>query len=138
MPKFESFSVQVGIQYGSRLPYGPPDYQRYKDTLRMKSYFRVDLGMSYDFLYKHKKKAYKLELEKIKEKKTGEKPTTVVKSNFFNRTFTDAIISFDVFNLLGVNNVLSKQWVQDVSGKYYSIPNYLTQRRFNLKLILRF
>ncbi len=115
MPNYESFSVQMGLQFGSRLPYGPPDENRYKDTLRMKSYFRVDVGMSYDFLYKKKEK-----------------------ENFITRNFTDAIISFEVFNLLGVNNVLSKQWIQDVEGKYYSIPNYLTQRRFNLKLIVRF
>ena len=55
MPGIESFTVQMGLQFGSRLPYGPPDYQKYKDTLRMKSYFRVDLGMSYDFLYKQSK-----------------------------------------------------------------------------------
>lgn len=115
MPKYESFSVQMGMQYGSRLPYGPPDFNRYKDTLRMKSYFRVDVGMSYDFLYKKRDK-----------------------QTFWSKNFTDAIISFEVFNLLGVNNVLSKQWIQDVEGKYYSIPNYLTQRRFNLKLIVRF
>lgn len=115
MPTFESFSVQMGLYYGSRLPYGPPDYNRYKDTLRMKSYFRVDIGFSYDFLYKKKEK-----------------------ETFFSKHFTDAILSFEVFNLLGINNVLSKQWVQDTQGKYYSIPNYLTQRRFNLKMILRF
>jgi len=115
MPGFESFSVQMGLQYGSRLPYGPPDFYRYKDTLRIKSYFRVDIGFSYDFLYKEREK-----------------------QTFWNKRFTDAILSFEVFNLLGVNNVMSKQWVQDVSGKYYSIPNYLTQRRFNLKLIVRF
>ncbi|MBL1279688.1 MAG: Plug domain-containing protein [Fluviicola sp.] len=115
MPNHESFSVQMGLIFGSRLPYGPPDFVRYKDTLRIKSFFRVDLGMSYDFLYKKK------------EKKT-----------FWNKNFTDAIISFEVFNLLGINNVLSMQWVQDVNGRFYSIPNYLTSRRFNLKLILRF
>ena len=54
------------------------------------------------------------------------------------KNFSDAILSFEVFNLLGFNNILSKQWIQDVNGRYYSIPNYLTQRRFNLKLILRF
>jgi hypothetical protein len=81
----------------------------------MKSYFRVDLGMSYDFLYKKRSK-----------------------STFWSKNFTDAILSFEVFNLLGINNVLSKQWVQDVEGRYYSVPNYLTQRRFNLKLIVRF
>jgi len=115
MPNHESFSVQMGLVFGSSLPYGPPDFQHYKDTLRMKSYFRVDIGMSYDFLYKKKDK-----------------------DNFIRRNFTDAILSFEVFNLLGINNILSKQWIQDTSGKYYAIPNYLTQRRFNLKLILRF
>lgn len=115
MPMFEKFSVQMGMQFGSPLTYGPPDYERYKDTLRMKAYFRVDLGLSYDFLYGESKK-----------------------DNFWTRKFTDAVLSFEVFNLLGINNVLSKQWIQDVSGKYYSVPNYLTQRRFNLKLILRF
>ena len=114
MPGIESFTVQMGLQFGSRLPYGPPDYQKYKDTLRMKSYFRVDLGMSYDFLYKQAKN-----------------------KTFWSKYFNQAILSFEVFNLLGINNVLSKQWIQDVNGVYYSIPNYLTQRRFNLKLILR-
>ena len=115
MPGLESFTVQMGMQFGTRLPYGPPDPTRYKDTLRMKSYFRVDLGMSYDFLGKSKSK-----------------------HAFWRKNFSQALLSFEIFNLLGINNVLSKQWIQDVSGRYYSIPNYLTQRRFNLKLILRF
>ena len=115
MPGLENFSVQMGMQFGSRLPYGPPDHDRYKDILRMKSYFRVDLGLSYDLL------------------KSKNEVTT-----FWTKNFTDAIISFEVFNLLGIKNVLSKQWIQDVEGKYYSIPNYLTSRRLNLKLILRF
>ncbi|GAB5419199.1 MAG: carboxypeptidase-like regulatory domain-containing protein [Crocinitomicaceae bacterium] len=123
MPKYESFTVQLGLQFATPLPYGPPDFNRYKDTLRLRSYFRVDLGMSYDFLYKHQKA--------LAEGKTN------LKSNFWTRNFEDAIISFEVFNLLGVNNVLSKQWVQDVNGRFYSVPNFLTQRRFNLKLILR-
>ncbi len=123
MPKYESFGVQMGLQFATPLPYGPPDFNRYKDTLRLRSYFRVDIGMSYDFLYKHKKAMYK----------GGEK----AKSNFWTRNFEDAVLSFEVFNLLGVNNVLSKQWVQDVNGRFYSVPNFLTQRRFNLKLILR-
>jgi hypothetical protein len=113
MPKYEMISAQLGLQFGSRLPYGPPGTERYKDTLRQKSYFRVDLGASYDFL--HQKKLSKI-------------PTKL----------SDASISFEVYNLMGINNILSHQWIQDVSGRFYSIPNYLTQRRFNLKLILRF
>ena len=114
MPGLESFTVQMGMQFGTRLPYGPPDPTRYKDTLRMKSYFRVDLGMSYDFIRK------------------------APKDSFWKKNFSEALLSLEIFNLLGINNVLSKQWIQDVSGKYYSIPNYLTQRRFNLKMIVRF
>jgi hypothetical protein len=113
MPKYEMLTAQLGLQFGTRLPYGPPGVDRYKDTLRQKSYFRVDLGISYDLLKKKK-------LKQIHTK------------------FTDASISFEVYNLMGINNVLSQQWIQDVTGRMYSVPNYLTQRRFNLKLLMRF
>ena len=115
MPNIPAWSVQMGLNYGSPLPYGPPDANRHKAALRIKSYFRVDIGTSYDFIYDKENK----------------------ESNFWNKNFSDAILSFEVYNLLGINNVLSKQWIQDVNGSYYSVPNYLTSRRFNLKLILR-
>lgn len=114
MPGFERLTAQLGLNYGSRLPYGPPDFTRYKDTLTMKAYFRVDLGLSFNLL--GKEGPYKHE---------------------WQNKLSDCIISLEVWNLLGYNNVLSKQWIQDVSGKYYSIPNYLTSRRFNLKLLIR-
>ena len=115
MPGLEQFSVQMGLQYGSRLPYGPPDRERYKDTLRMKSYFRVDIGFSYDLLAK-KKTLISLKSSKM---------------------FESAQISLEIFNLLGIRNVLSKQWIQDVNGTYFSVPNYLTNRRINLKFIIQ-
>ena len=115
MPGLENFTVQMGLQFSTGLPYGPPDRTRYKDTLRLKSYFRVDLGMAYDLIPNDKAR----------------------KNNFWGKNFTDALISLEIFNLLGINNVLSKQWIQDVQGKYYAIPNYLTQRRINLKLICK-
>ena len=52
MPGLEALSAQVGIQFGTGLPFGPPDQNRYKDTLRMKSYFRVDLGLTYQLASK--------------------------------------------------------------------------------------
>lgn len=116
MPGVEQFTVQLGLNYGTRLPYGPPDRNRYKDTLRQKAYFRVDIGFGYDLLYK--------------------KPNKEDRAKWL-KPFTSAKINFEVFNLLGINNVLSQQWVQDTQGRFYAIPNYLTFRRFNLKLILR-
>jgi len=116
MPGLEQFSVQMGLQYGSRLPYGPPDQERFKDTLRMKSYFRVDIGFAYDLLGQQVKNHNK---------------------NWV-RKFESAEISLEIFNLLGIRNVLSKQWIQDVNGTFFSVPNYLTNRRINLKLIVQF
>lgn len=112
MPGIENFTVQMGLQYGAPLPYGPPGEDRYRDVLRMKAYFRVDLGFSYNLVTK--------------------------KPGWWQQHVSESMLSLEVFNLLGVNNVLSKQWIQDVEGKYYSIPNYLTQRRVNLKFICRF
>ncbi|MEN9993677.1 MAG: hypothetical protein RL762_334 [Bacteroidota bacterium] len=117
MPGYEAFKVQMGLQYGSRLPYGPPDLTRYKDTLRMRAYFRVDLGLSYDLLH-------------------GKTVAKAGKKGW--QQLDQALISLEIFNILGVNNVLSKQWIQDVQGKFYSVPNYLTQRLFNLKFSMAF
>lgn len=117
MPGFEALSVQLNLQYGTGLPYGPPDYKRYKDTLRTKSYFRVDIGFSMDFLYWRKnKEVHEYKMPWLK----------------------DFQLSFEVFNLLNINNTVNYLWLQDISGRYYSIPNNLTGRRFNLKLIARF
>jgi uncharacterized protein YtpQ (UPF0354 family) len=85
--------------------------------LRIRAYFRVDLGLSYDLL--HNKT----------ESKLGKKGW---------QQLDQALISLEIFNILGVNNVLSKQWIQDVQGKFYSVPNYLTQRLFNLKFSVGF
>jgi hypothetical protein len=116
MPSIEQFTVQLGLNFGSKLPYGPPGDVRYKDTLRQSSYFRVDIGFGYDFLYKHPNKKERIKLL---------------------RPFSKVQLNLEVFNLLGINNVLSQQWVQDTQGRYYAIPNYLSQRRINLKLILK-
>ena len=120
MPGFEAFKVQMGLQYGSRLPYGPPDFTRYKDTLRMRSYFRVDLGLSYDLLHHRTLTSSSEQSAKFLNKRS--------------HAIDQALVSLEIFNILGVNNVLSKQWIQDVQGKFYAVPNYLTQRLFNLKL----
>ncbi|MFM6947355.1 MAG: TonB-dependent receptor plug domain-containing protein [Flavobacteriales bacterium] len=125
MPGFEAFKVQMGLQFGSPLPYGPPDFTRYKDTLRMRSYFRVDLGLSYDLLH-NRNNALQTDTPNSK---------LISKTNY---GLDQALISLEIFNVLGVNNVLSKQWIQDVQGKFYAIPNYLTQRLFNLKISLVF
>lgn len=118
MPRFENLKVSANLIMGTPLPYGPPTYERYKDVLRTKSYLRLDLGFMYDIINPDSLHLYK-------EKK-------VLKH------FNQMTVSLDAFNLLGVNNIISYQWLQDIAGRYYAIPNHLTGRRINIRLIVKF
>ena len=48
------------------------------------------------------------------------------------------LVSLEVFNLLGINNTINHNWIQDVNGRYYAVPNFLTGRRVNLKVSFQF
>jgi len=115
MPRWPAFKVHINLTYVSGFPFGPPDAKRYQQTLRSPPYRRVDIGFSYSFV----------------DQKTGE-----TKGIF--KPFRDAWISLEVFNLIDINNVISYNWVKDVTGRQYAIPNYLTGRRINVKLFMAF
>ena len=116
VPKFPMFKVHLNLLYGTGMPFGPPLHQRYKDTLRIPPYRRVDIGFS----------------ALIKGEKRVLKP-----SNPFKYLKT-VWLSLEVFNLLQVNNVISYLWVADVNGNQWAVPNYLTRRQLNIKLIVNF
>ncbi|MDQ3192459.1 MAG: hypothetical protein M3Q58_12770, partial [Bacteroidota bacterium] len=54
------------------------------------------------------------------------------------RHLKDLWISAEVFNLLQVNNIISYLWVRDDQNVYYAVPNYLTPRLINVKLVGKF
>ncbi|MDX1349990.1 MAG: carboxypeptidase-like regulatory domain-containing protein [Putridiphycobacter sp.] len=118
IPNYENFKVAVNMQFGSPLPYGPPTFNRYQDVLRSKAYFRTDLGIIYDFITAENK-------AKFSEQK-------------ILSTFSRMSISLNATNLLDFQNVISFNWLQDIYGRYYSIPNYLSGFRLNLKLVAEF
>lgn len=47
-------------------------------------------------------------------------------------------VGLDVFNILDIKNVSSYYWITDVYNKQYAVPNYLTGRQLNLRLIVDF
>ncbi len=47
-------------------------------------------------------------------------------------------LGVDVFNLFAFNNVNSYYWITDAHNVPYAIPNYLTGRQLNLRLIVDF
>lgn len=110
--------MHLNLMYSSGLPFGPPDRQRYADTLRLPAYRRVDIGFAYLLLDGNKK----------------ERP-----SHSFFKNFKSIWISAEVFNLLGIQNTLSYTFIQDqTTGRQYAVPNRLTTRLLNLKLAVNF
>jgi hypothetical protein len=114
--KGDSYKVHLTMLYGSKLPIGAPLSERYTDDFNIPAYKRVDIGFSKDFL----------------------DDNSLKKPKFLNRYFTSFITYFEVFNLLDINNTVSYLWLKDVDNVQYAIPNYLTGRQLNFKLILKF
>jgi len=118
LPKNNNFKAHLNIMYSTGLPFGPPDKQRYGDTLRLPDYKRVDIGFS----------AMLLKASKYKRP-----------YHSFYRNLESVWLSLEVFNLLGIQNTLSYSWIQDQSsGKTFAVPNRLTSRLLNLKLVVNF
>jgi len=113
MPSIPSFKVHVSVLFGSGLPFGPPDFERYKDTERYRAYRRVDIGFSKDLMPKNPNKG-------------------------LFKNFKSAVLSLEVWNLLGINNTISYTWIRESGGRQYGVPNFLTQRRVNVKLAFTF
>ena len=116
LPRLPDFKMHLNLLYGSRLPFGPPTYERYKDTLRMPTYRRVDIGFSYQIISESKRPKEKSPFRHLK----------------------DLWVSAEVFNLLQVNNTISYLWIKDVTNRLYAVPNYLTPRLLNIKLVAKF
>jgi hypothetical protein len=52
-------------------------------------------------------------------------------------------IGVEVFNLFDIRNKASFMWIQTVANQenvpnLFAVPNYLTSRRLNLKMLLKF
>lgn len=112
-PRRESWKMSLRCSLADGLPFGPTHSGREKQVFRAPAYKRVDIGLSYKvFDYsKH--------------------PHIYGKSGFFNSIWVGA----DALNLLGINNVNSYYWITDIQNTQYSVPNYLTGRQLNLRLI---
>jgi hypothetical protein len=41
-------------------------------------------------------------------------------------------------DLLAINNTISYLWIKDITNREYAIPNYLTNRQLNVKLVTKF
>lgn len=118
LPDSDKFKVSVNMVYASGLPFSPPNNLRYRNVLTSPPYTRVDIGFSAMLFSKSQN-------EDISSRRIVSK-------------FSDIWASIEVFNLLANNNVISYSWVSNFQGTQYAIPNRLTARRLNAKLVFKF
>lgn len=116
IPKYPFFKVHVRLLFGTGLPFGPPDGERYQQTGRMPAYRRVDMGFSYQII--------------------NEGTTFGAKNPF--RGIKNMWLNLEVFNILDIYNTVSYIWIKDINNQQYAVPNYLTPRLVNLKLSIDF
>ncbi len=114
-PGNPTLKMHLSAFYGARLPAGPPNSERWQDTFRMPPYRRVDMAFS----------------------KVLISPDTEIKRAIL-KPIKDMSLSFEVFNLLNINNTVSYFWVSSMDGNMYAVPNYLTGRRISLKFSVKF
>jgi hypothetical protein len=112
----KNFKVHLNMIYGSNMSYNIPNSVRYRNALIIEPYIRVDVGFSALLL--------------------SEKSLRRSHSPF--RSFENIWASLEVFNLIDRANVISYQLIKDFNNDIFSIPNRLTPRMLNFKLLARF
>lgn len=116
MPNLPNVKVYLNLVYNTGLPGGSPSYaDPYDYQFRLKDYRRADAGFLYVF-----------------------KDETIKSSKNWLKSFSELSLGLEIFNLFNNQNAITNTWVRDVYTKsQYGIPNYMTTRVFNLKLVAR-
>lgn len=111
-PGTERWKMTLRLAYADGLPFGAPHKGIEKQNFRAPAYKRADVGMSY--------RAYDNDDRKKKS------------------VFKNIWVGIDCLNLFGISNVNSYYWVTDVTNQQYAVPNYLTGRQINGKVLVEF
>lgn len=113
----KNFKVYLNFLYGSNLPYNIPNSIKYRNALIIEPYMRIDIGFS------------ALLLDSEKSNRRSHSPF---------RNFENIWATLEVFNLIDRDNTISYLLIKDFSNATFAMPNRLTPRLLNLKLVARF
>jgi hypothetical protein len=112
----KNFKFSMNLLYGSNLPYNIPNSSKYRNALVIDPYIRVDFGFS----------ALLLDAEKAKRRS----------HNPF-RNFQNIWASLEIFNVIDRPNTISYLLIKDFSNTIFTVPNRLTPRLVNFKIVAR-
>lgn len=125
-PGTDRWKMSLKGTYANGLPFGPPHSGREKQIFRAPPYRRVDIGMSYRL---------------IGSDDYGPRsqiPFLADSPMVARNQIKNVWLGIDAFNLLDINNVNSYYWITDIENHQYAVPNYLTGRRINFRVIVEF
>ena len=111
-PGSKKWRMSLKLAFADGLPFAAPHKELETNSFRATAYRRADIGMSYQLLDNSRR-----------EKKTFLK---------------NVMLGVDCLNLFGIDNVNSYYWVTDVTSQQYAVPNYLTGRQLNARILLEF
>ncbi len=113
----KNLKVYINTITGTNMPYNVPDNPRYRNALIIEPYLRVDVGFS----------ALLLDAEKMQRRSHA--PFKALKNVW---------LSAEVFNLIDRRNQISFLFIKDYANNTFSIPNRLTPRLLNIKMMAKF
>ncbi len=111
-PGTQRWKMSLKLALADGLPFSAPHRELESNNFRAPAYKRADIGMSYRLLDNQDRSSRSI--------------------------FRNIWLGLDCLNLLGINNVNSYYWITDVTNQQYAVPNYLTGRQFNAKVIFEF
>ena len=111
-PGTERWKMTLKLAFADGLPFGAPHRGLEYQQFRAPAYKRADIGMSY-----------------LAVGKTDGKPSL---------QHPRVWLGIDALNIFGISNVNSYYWVTDVTNHQYAVPNYLTGRQINAKVLVEF
>ena len=111
-PGTHRWKMSLKLAYADGLPFSPPHRELETNLFRAPAYKRADIGMSY------------LLFGPQQGKPSFKRPRVW--------------IGADCLNLLGINNVNSYYWITSVENAQFAVPNYLTGRQINARLLVEF
>lgn len=112
----KNFKVYLNLLYGSNLPYNIPGSVKYRNAAFINPYIRADIGFS------------ALLMDDDRSRRRSHSPF---------RNFDNIWASLEVFNIIDRANTISYLFIKDFSNTTYLLPNRLTPRLVNFKIVAR-
>ena len=111
-PGTDRWKMTLKLAFADGLPFGAPHRGLEYQLFRAPAYKRADIGMSY-LAYRRNADRSSFNIQRV-------------------------WLGIDGLNIFGISNVNSYYWVTDVTNHQYAVPNYLTERQINGKVIVEF